>query len=321
MSCLSRAILGALLTIASGPLARSESIAFMTDFGINGRHAYYYVALERGYYKEAGLDVSFVRGVGSADVIRKVASGAVQMGFADAGSLVLARANDGIPVRMLAVVYAAPPHAVYATEDSGIRKPQDLVGHRIADSAGSANTILFGAYAKAAGFDPSKVTWQVAESSALPTLLATGRAEVVGQFTVGEPLLAATIAPKKLVRLAYRDVGLDYYGNGIVASEDLIAKQPDMLRRFVAATLRGMEAAFADPAMAGETIARYQKQIKPDIAAAETVQVRDLAVQTGQKLGALDPARIAATVRVIAGAYALNRPATPEEIWAAGFVR
>jgi NitT/TauT family transport system substrate-binding protein len=321
MSPFSRVILGVALALAARLPAHAESITFMTDFGINGRHAYYYVALERGYYKQAGLDVSFVRGIGSADVIRKVASGAVQMGFADAGSLVLARANDGVPVRMLAVVYAAPPHAVYALEDSGIRKPQDLVGHRIADSAGSANAVLFGAYAKAAGFDPSRVTWQIAESSALPSLLATGRAEAVGQFTVGEPLLAATIAPKKLVRLAYRDVGLDYYGNGIVASEGMIAKAPDVLRRFVAATLHGMEDAFAEPGMAGETIARYQKQIKPEIASAETAQVRDLAVQGGQKLGAIDPARMAATVKVVAGAYTLNRPATPDEIWAPGFVQ
>jgi NitT/TauT family transport system substrate-binding protein len=209
---------------------------------------------------------------------------------------------------------------VYATEDSGIRKPRDLAGHRIADSAGSANTLLFGAYAKAAGFDPSRVAWQIAESSALPALLATGRAEAVGQFTVGEPLLAAAVAPKKLVRLAYRDVGLDYYGNGIVASEDLIAKQPDMLRRFVAATLHGMADAFADPAVAGETIARYQRQIKPDIGAAETAQVRDLAMQPGAKPGAIDPARMAATVKVITAAYTLNRPAAPEEMWSAGFV-
>src|SRR5215813_13880492 len=186
MNCFPRAVLGALLAMAAGLPVRAQSITFMTDFGINGRHAYYYVALERGYYRQAGLDVSFVRGNGSADAIRKVGAGAAQIGFADAGSLVLARANDGVPVRMVAVVYAAPPHAIYATEDGSIREPQDLVGHRIADSAGSANAVLFGAYAKAAGFDPSKVTWQVAKSAALPALPATGRAEAVGQSTVDE---------------------------------------------------------------------------------------------------------------------------------------
>jgi NitT/TauT family transport system substrate-binding protein len=299
--------------------ARAESVTFITDFGFNGRHAYYYVALDRGYYRDAGLDVTLVRGSGSADAIRKVGAGAAQIGFADAGSLVLARANDGLPVRMIAVVYAAPPQAIYTTQDSGIRKPQDLAGHRIADSAGSANTLLFGAYAKAAGIDAAKVTWQLADGGALPALLATGRAEAVGQFTVGEPLLAAAVAPKKLVRFAYRDVGLDYYGNGIIASEELIAREPDMLRRFVAATVRGMRDAFADPAMAGETIARYQKQIKPEIGAAEIEQVRDLADVPGQKLGAIEPSRIAATVKVIAAAFTLNRPAVPDELWAAGF--
>ncbi len=319
MGDLTRAAAVALLSFAAGPQARAESVTFVTDFGVNGRHAYYYVALDRGYYKEAGLDVSIVRGSGSADAIRKVGAGAAQVGFADAGSLVLARANDGVPVRMVAVVYSAPPHAIYAIEDGPIRKPQDLVGRRIADSAGSANAVLFGAYAKAAGFDPSRVTWQVAESAALPALLATGRAEAVGQFTVGEPLLAAAVAPKKLVRLAYRDVGLDYYGNGIIASEELIAKAPDMVRRFVAATVRGMADAFADPPMAGATIARFQQQIKPEIGAAETEQVRALAVRPGQKLGAIDPSRVAETVRVIAAAYILNKAVTPDQLWAAGF--
>ena len=320
MSHFARAAVVGLLAIVAALPARAENIIFITDFGFNGRHAYYYVALERGYYRQAGLDVSFVRGNGSADAIRKVGAGAAQIGFADAGSLVLARANDGVPVRMVAVVYAAPPHAIYAIEDGPIRRPQDLVGRRIADSAGSANAVLFGAYAKAAGFDPSRVTWQVAESAALPALLATGRAEAVGQFIVGEPLLAAAVAPKKLVRLAYRDVGLDYYGNGIIASEELIAKEPDMVRRFVAATLRGMADAFADPGMAGQTIGRYQQQIKPEIGAAEIEQVRALAVDAGRKLGTIDPGRMAATVRVIAGAYTLNKPASAEEMWAAGFV-
>jgi hypothetical protein len=82
-----------------------------------------------------------------------------------------------------------------------------------------------------------------------------------------------------------------------------------------------MADAFADPAMAGETIAHYQKQIKPEIAAAETVQVRDLAAQAGQKLGAIDPTLMAATVRVIAGAYALGRAIQPEDLWTTGFVR
>jgi ABC-type nitrate/sulfonate/bicarbonate transport system substrate-binding protein len=70
-----------------GVVPRAESITFVPDFGFNGRHAYDCVALERGYCKQVGLDVSFVRGSGSVDAIRKVGAGAAQIGFADAGSL------------------------------------------------------------------------------------------------------------------------------------------------------------------------------------------------------------------------------------------
>ncbi len=69
--------------------------------------------------------------------------------------------------------------------------------------------------------------WVVAEGSALPSLLANGRVDAIGQFSVGEPLIAAAIAPKETVRIAYKDSGLDYYGNGLIASEETIAKQPN----------------------------------------------------------------------------------------------
>ena len=213
---------------------------FITDFGYNGRHSYFYVALDKGYYKAEGLDVNILRGQGSADAIKKVASGAAVLGFADAGALVLARSNDAIPVKLLSIVYAGPPHAIFALADSGIKTAKDLEGRTMADLAFSAMPLIFNAFAQAAKIDREKVKWIAAESSALPSLLATGRVDAVGQFTVGEPLLAATVAPKTLVRIAYKDAGLDYYGNGIVATEKTIAENPAMLKAFVRATQKGM---------------------------------------------------------------------------------
>src|ERR1700758_1766770 len=89
--------------------AAAAGVNFITDFGFNGRHAYFYVAREKGYYKAEGFNVNFVRGQGSADAIKKVAAGIATFGFADAGSLVLARGNDGVPVKLVSIVYAKPP--------------------------------------------------------------------------------------------------------------------------------------------------------------------------------------------------------------------
>ncbi|HEY4737371.1 MAG TPA: ABC transporter substrate-binding protein, partial [Xanthobacteraceae bacterium] len=126
----------------------ADKITFVTDFGYNGRHAYYFVALEKGYYAKQDLDVQIVRGQGSADAVKQVAAGTAQLGFADTAAVILGRGNDRIPVKLVAVVYAKPPHAIYVLKDSGITKPKDLEGKKIADTAFSAMPKLFDAYAK-----------------------------------------------------------------------------------------------------------------------------------------------------------------------------
>src|SRR5436305_11545743 len=220
--------------------AAADKVTFVTDFGYNGRHAYYFVALDKGYYARQNLDVQIVRGQGSADAVKQVAAGTAQIGFADTAAVILGRGNDQIPTKLVAMVYAKPPHAIYVLKDSGIAKPKDLEGKKVADTAFSAVPKLFEAYAKAAHIDASKVTWLVAAADTLPGMLTTGRADGIGQFTVGEPLLAKSAAPKQVLALAYADVGLDLYGNGVIASDGLIKSNPDLVRRFVTAPMQGL---------------------------------------------------------------------------------
>jgi NitT/TauT family transport system substrate-binding protein len=139
--------------------ANAIEVNFITDFGYNGRHSYFYVALDKGYYKAEGLEVNILRGQGSSDAIKKVASGAATVGFADAGALVLARSNDAIPVKLLSIVYAGPPHAIFAVADNRIKTAKDLEGKTIADSAFSSIPVIFNAFAQAAGVDREKVKW------------------------------------------------------------------------------------------------------------------------------------------------------------------
>lgn len=321
MTRLARAAVAVLLPALLGALpAAAAEVNFITDFGFNGRHAYFYVARDKGYYKAEGLDVNFLRGQGSADAIKKVAAGIATFGFADAGSLVLARGNDEVPVKLVSIVYAKPPQAIFAIKGSGIATPKDLEGRTVADTASSSVRLLFPAFAKAAGIDASKVKWVVAEGSALPSLLANGRVDAICQFSVGEPLIAATLAPKEIARIAYKDSGLDFYGNGIIASDDTIAQHPDLVRAFVRATIRGMKDAFANPAEAAEIMAKSQKELTPAVIAGETALVRELAEVKGQPLGFIDPKSIAGTVEVMSANFTLKTPVKPAELYAPGFV-
>jgi NitT/TauT family transport system substrate-binding protein len=312
-------MLGALCGCSLG--ARSvhaaDKITFVTDFGYNGRHAYYFVALEKGYYAKQDLDVRIVRGQGSADAVKQVAAGSAQLGFADTAAVILGRGNDQIPTKVVAVVYAKPPHAIYVLKESGIAKPKDLEGKKIADTAFSAVPKLFDAYAKAAHIDAGKVTWLVATSDALPGMLTTGRADGIGQFIVGEPLLAKSAAPKQVFALSYADVGIDLYGNGIIASDDLIKSKPDLVRRFVTATMQGLKDAIANPQEAGTIMNKHHREVDADIATAETGIVATL---VGQPPGVLDPARVKKTLEIVSGAYTLKYPVTADDLYAPGFV-
>ena len=318
-----RTILAAVLAISAGvvPAAAQDKVGVITDAGFLGRHAYFFVAIEKGYYKEANLDVNVLRGQGSAEAVKQVGAGNVTCGFADAASTVLARGNDNVPVRLVAIVYAKPPHAIYALKSSGIRKPKDLEGRQIANPAGGAIPKVFPAYAKVAGIDESKVKWVVASSESLPGLLALGRVDAIGQFTVGEPRLKKDAEGKELVELTYGDAGLDFYSNGIIASENTISTNPDLVQRFVTATIKGLKYALDNPKEAAEIMKKYHRELDADLGAAELVKVRELAVVPNSSLGKIEPKRAQSTIDLVASAFSLKNPVRVEDAFNVKFVK
>lgn len=318
---LALALLASMSLAASGRADAADKVTFVTDFGYLGRHAYYFVALDRGYYRDADLDVAIVRGQGSADAVRQVAAGTAQIGFADAAALILARANDQVPVKMVAVIYDKAPHAIFTLKGSGITKPHDLEGRNVADAAASSIPRMFPAYARAAGIDASKVHWTVVSSDAIAATLALGRADAVGYYTISEALLKKAIGPKELVVLTYADAGLDFYSNGIIADEKLVASNAALVRRFVVSTLKGLRDAIADPEEAGRILNKYQRQIDVDIGAAETKVVADLVRQPVDRAGEADPQRMQHTIDIVTDAFSLKQRLNAQDVFADGFTR
>ena len=313
------AILAALLALA-GSADAADKLLFVTDYGLYGRHAYYFVAIEKGYYAREDLEIEIARSQGSANTIKQVANATAQVGFADAFAVVLGRANDDIPVKLVAMIYPKPPHAVYVLKESGIAKPKDFAGKTLADTAFSSVPKLFATYARAAGFDAGSVKWIAVNSDALPGMLTAKRVDGIGQFTVGEPLLAATAAPKEVLGLPYSDAGLDYYSNGIVASDTMIENNPDLVRRFVKATLDGLKSAIADPKEAGEIMHKYHREIDVNIAIGETRKVKQLALQPNAVLGTIEPGRVQKTIDIVGATYPLKKPISPPDVYAPGFL-
>jgi NitT/TauT family transport system substrate-binding protein len=120
-------------------------------------------------------------------------------------------------------------------------------------------------------------------------------------------------------RFAYSDA-LNYHGHGIVATAATIASKPDIVHRFVAATVRGMKDAFADPAAAGAIMHKIVPEVDADIVKSEIEAVAELAQIPGRPLGEIDRARIDATLDVIKGAFRLATPVAAADVYAPGFV-
>jgi len=314
--------ISAVLTALSiGAANAADKITFVTDFGYLGRHSYYFVALDKGYYKAANLDVDIVRGQGSADAVKQVAAGTAQIGFADAPALILARANDQVPVKMVAVIYDKAPHAIFALKESGIKTPKDLEGRSVADAAASSIPRMFPAYAKAAKIDGSKVKWTVVSSDAIAATLALGRADAVGYYTISEALLKKSTGKNDLVVLTYADAGLDFYSNGIIADEKLIASNPDVVKRFVSATLHGLRDAIANPEEAAKILNKHQRQIDVDIGTAETKAVAQLVRKPVEKAGQIELARMQTTVDIVTQSFTLKQPVKAADVFVPGFAQ
>jgi NitT/TauT family transport system substrate-binding protein len=307
--------------VPSGP---PDKVTFATDFGFNGRHSPYYTALDKGFFKDVNIEARIVRGGGSLDAIRQVAAGNATVAFADLAALITMRANENVPVKELSIVYTRPPQALYCLPESGIKTAKDLEGRKLSDSAASAVPKIFPAYAKAMGIDAKKVTWVFADSASLPALLVSKQVDCVAQFIVGEALLRKAAGGRELVRLAYGDApGLDYYGNGIVASDDTIRTKPELLKRVLWAITQGLAHAFENPDEAAQILNRNHPQIPVDVARAETIAVRELAVTPETKtkgLGWVDPARVQKTIDVMTAALELKRKVSVDEVYAPGFL-
>ena len=159
----------------------------------------------------------------------------------------------------------------------------------------------FRAYAKAAGIDPESVKFVPAPPPALPQLMASGQVDAIGQFVVGEPLIAAVANGRKVVVLPFGKLLPELYGTVLMTSTKLASKNPDQVRRFSKALLRGLVYAAAHPEEAAEILASYQPTQNKAVAQKE-VELLAPYVGAADKVGNIDRERVVQSINILAAA-------------------
>ncbi|HVQ77937.1 MAG TPA: ABC transporter substrate-binding protein [Candidatus Binatia bacterium] len=305
----------------SGPV---RPFTFILDFLPYGEYTPYFTALDKGWYRDEGLDVKILRGAGSVDTIKRIAVGQGDAGSADFSGLVAARANEDVKVRAIGAYFRRPPHSIFVREGTGINTAKDLEGKTLAITPGNSHQILFPLLAKLAGFRADSVKWVTMDGAAMGPALITGRVDGAPFFANHEARLQKQAKTQGITlrRISYADAGFDMYSLVIFAREDAIAKDPEPLRRFLRASVKGVRYAFARENLeeGARILLKYNPEVDFDAAlGAATVASRyamtEEVVSGAVAIGQLEPARVDTSRDVYTEYMQLKRRVPGDELY------
>lgn len=254
------------LTACSTPEAEPESAEGFGDISVqlswikNVEFAGEYVAQEAGYFDEVGFDsVDLVAGPSAAEAL--VASGSATLAITDPISAAPAIINEGAPIKIIATTYQKNPFTILSMADGAdIQTPEDLIGQRIGVQAG--NEVLFEALMTANGIDASEVTVVPVEYD--PSVLINGDVDGFLAYITNESIIVESQG-YEVSNLPFADNGLPFVTESLIASQDTIDNQPEMLEAFLYALIRGWKDAYADPQAAVDlTIDLYGAELGLD---------------------------------------------------------
>src|SRR3954452_15066588 len=174
-----------LIVGAQAQAQAQTAVTFSLDFRALGRHAAWYVALDKGYYKQAGLDVTIIPSQGTAQAIQSVESGAAQFAFSDVAGLVAARANSSATAKMVAVIYQKAPYAIFSLRSGdNVTRADQLENLEIASGAGSFTQKVIEAFMKSKGLKPETVKYTNIDPAARIGVLAAKQIPAIETFAM-----------------------------------------------------------------------------------------------------------------------------------------
>ncbi len=201
----------------------------------------YYAALEKGYYRDAGLDVRVHEGAPGRFPVDEVVAGRAEYGTANS-EVLLARLKGG-PVVALAVVFQHSPSVLLARTDSGIRTPHDLVGRKVMLMGGRQDTDFYAMFLRE-GIRPESIN--IYSSSYEIDDLIAGKVDAFNSYLTNEPFVLKQRGVEFTV-INPSHYGIDYYGDILFTTEREVAEHPERVRAFREASLRGWRYAMDHP--------------------------------------------------------------------------
>jgi NitT/TauT family transport system substrate-binding protein len=301
---------GAVGALASLPALAADKIQLQLNWFHLADHSPIYLAMKKGYYQEEGLDLTVLRGSGSADSAKKIDLGQSDVGISDAPTILTA-ISKGANLKMVAVVYDKAGNNVFFRKSAGIRTAKDLVGKKIAVPPADSHRVLWPAFASLNGIDPQSVTLVNVKPEGKQAIVAAN--EVAGAFDLytSYAIWEKVLGKGEVGNLLWADFGLPIYGHTYFVNDETVRKNPKLIERFLRATHKGWRDAKADPAASIDAMVEQVPGLDRTTLLATMPQILDLCVterSSRHGLGWIEPELMQKTIDIT---FANNKPDRP----------
>jgi NitT/TauT family transport system substrate-binding protein len=312
---------------ATAALAQTP-VKFSLDFKFEGPAAPFVVAIDKGYFKAEGLDVTIDTAGGSLEPINRVASGTYDMGFGDINSLIKFRdANPGTPIKAVFMVYNKPPFSIVGRKSRGVTAPKDLEGKKLGAPPPDGAYAQWPIFVQANEIDASKVTIVSVGFPVREPMLASGEVDAITGFSFSSyiNLKDRGVPASDITVLLMADYGVNLYGNAVIVNPKFAAEKPDAVKGFLRALLKGLRETVKHPALSVESVLKRNDVAKKDVEL-ERLQmaIRDNILTPEVKangFGGVDPARLDKSIDQIALTYTFkNAKPKGSDIFDASFL-
>jgi NitT/TauT family transport system substrate-binding protein len=295
--------------LAAAPAFAQQKLDFILNWVPGGDHAPYYYAKKMGWYKDAGIDLNLEPGKGSAVAVQKVAAGANPIGLADMPNALALRGKGADTVGVFNV-YANSPQGLYWLKSSGIKSVKDLAGKKIGNPAGDGARTIWPALAKANGMDANSVTWVNIDANSKLAALKAKSIDATTSFYNIHHIFQKELGDD-MGFVAWKDAGLNTYGNTVIVNGDWLKKNKAVVAAFVKVTQKAFAAcvANANPCVQALVEANGALQFDNELQNWRLVEVlmSDKFSKT-VALGVLDDGRMAADYELVKTYIGLDAP-------------
>lgn len=301
-------------------------IRFSLDWAFQGPQAPYLLALERGYYRDEGMNVTIDRGFGAGDVPVKIATGAYEFGVGDISAVARLRLTQpGTDVVCPFVLAQGSPLSAITLRRTGIRNPKDLEGRRVAAPETDGGRQFFPAFARATGIDTARINWITVTPQLRETMLARGDADAITGFETSGvfSLLALNIPRADIVVMRYSSFGVSLLSTGLQVRRTYAEANPRLVTGMIRAIIRGHLDALRDPDAAIAALVRRDATapvaLEKERLAANFEFVRTPEVLSGG-FGNLPMARVQASIETIRTAFGITAALRAEDFYLPQFL-